>query len=81
MSSDEETIGRINKDIEIFKTNIKEIKSLELNPNENEVIERAKSYFEDTSYFLQKNDLVTSFGCITYAHGLLDSIRLIHELI
>lgn len=81
MSSDEETIGRINKDIKIFKTNIKEIESLELNPNENEVIERAKSYFEDTSYFLQKNDLVTSFGCITYAHGLLDSIRLIHKLI
>ncbi|MGB9937935.1 MAG: DUF357 domain-containing protein [Methanobacterium sp.] len=81
MGSDEETIGRINKDIEIFKTNIKEIESLDLNPNEKNVVERAKSYFEDTTYFLQKKDLVTSFGCITYAHGLLDSIRLIHDII
>lgn len=81
MSSDEYTIGRINKDIELFLKNIKEIDSIELNNYENEVVERAKSYFEDTKYYLEKGDLITSFGCITYAHGLLDSIRMIYNLI
>lgn len=81
MSIDEDTIGRINKDIELFLKNIKEIDSIELNNYENEVVERAKSYFEDTKYYLEKEDLITSFGCITYAHGLLDAIRMIHNLI
>jgi len=81
MGNDEETKKRINKDIELFTKNIKEIESIEMNSNENEVIERAKSYFEDTKYYLEKGDLTTSFGCITYAHGLLDAIRLIHTLI
>lgn len=81
MSVDEDTIGRINKDIELFLKNIKEIDSIELNNYENEVVERAKSYFEDTKYYLEKEDLITSFGCITYAHGLLDAVRMIHNLI
>jgi hypothetical protein len=81
MGSDEDTIGRINKDIELFTKNIKEIESIEMDSNENEVIGRAKSYFEDTKYYLEKGDLITSFGCITYAHGLLDAVRIIHNLI
>ncbi len=81
MADDEETIARINKDIELFTKNIKEIGSIDLSDNENEVVERAKSYFEDTKYYLKKGDLITSFGCITYAHGLLDAIRLIYNLI
>lgn len=81
MSSDEDTVGRINKDIELFTKNIKEIESIEMSGNENEVIERARSYFEDTRYYLEKKDLITSFGCITYAHGLLDAIRIIYNLI
>ena len=81
MGNDEETKKRINKDIELFTKNIKEIESIEMNSNENEVIERAKSYFEDTKYYLEKQDFITSFGCITYAHGLLDAIRLLHNLI
>lgn len=76
-----DTVARINKDIELFTKNLKEIEIIELNSNENRVMERARSYFEDTKYYLQKGDLITSFGCITYAHGLLDAIRLIHDLI
>lgn len=76
-----DTIGRIEKDIELFTKNIKEIESITLDSNENGVIERAKSYFEDTKYYLKKGDLITSFGCITYAHGLLDAIRLLHNII
>ncbi|MGZ7160519.1 MAG: DUF357 domain-containing protein [Methanobacterium sp.] len=52
-----------------------------MDSKEIEVIERSKSYFEDTKYYLEKGDLMTSFGCITYAHGLLDSVRIIHNLI
>ncbi|MDI6723512.1 MAG: DUF357 domain-containing protein [Methanobacterium sp.] len=81
MADEKDTVNRIKKDIELFTKNIKEIDSIELNENEIETIERAKSYFEDTDYYLKKQDLITSFGCITYAHGLLDAIRLIHGLI
>lgn len=81
MYNEKTTINRIKKDIELFTKNIKEIESIELDENETEIIERAKSYFEDTKYYLKKHDLITSFGCITYAHGLVDAIRLIHGLI
>ena len=81
MDGDENTMERIKKDIELFTKNIKEIWSIKLDSNENEVIERAKSYFEDTKYYLEKGDLITSFGCITYAHGLLDAVIIIHHLI
>lgn len=81
MADEKDTVNRIKKDIELFTKNIKEIDSIELNENEIETIERAKNYFEDTDYYLKKQDLITSFGCITYAHGLLDAIRLIHGLI
>lgn len=81
MKEDLDTMGRIEKDIELFTKNIKEIESITLDSNENGIIERAKSYFEDTKYYLKKGDLITSFGCITYAHGLLDAIRLLHNII
>ncbi|MCK5636423.1 MAG: DUF357 domain-containing protein, partial [Thermoplasmatales archaeon] len=28
----------------------------------------------DSKYYLEKKDYFTAFGCINYAHGLLDSI-------
>ena len=81
MNDEKSTMQRIKKDIELFTKNIKEIESIKLDENENEIIERARSYFEDTKYYLEKQDYITSFGCITYAHGLLDAIRLLHNLI
>ena len=81
MDNEKSTIERIEKDIKLFTKNIKEIDSIKLDDSENEVIERARSYFEDTKYYLKKQDYVTSFGCITYAHGLLDAIRLLHNII
>ncbi|MGZ7109473.1 MAG: DUF357 domain-containing protein, partial [Methanobacterium sp.] len=77
----EDTTNRINKDIELFTKNIKEIYSIDMDSKEIEVIERSKSYFEDTKYYLEKGDLMTSFGCITYAHGLMDAVRITHNLI
>lgn len=81
MNDEKSTIQRIEKDIKLFTKNIKEIESIKIDDNENEIIERARSYFEDTKYYLEKQDYTTSFGCITYAHGLLDAIRLLHNLI
>ena len=74
-------VERIEKDIELFTKNIKEIESIKLHEEESQIMEMAKNYKKDTDYYLEKKDYLTSFGCITYAHGLLDAIRLIHGLI
>jgi hypothetical protein len=66
---DEKT--RIQKDITMFEGNIKKIKTTE---NNQKIIELAIQYFEDSKYYLEKKDFFTAFGCINYAHGLLDAI-------
>lgn len=66
---DEKT--RIQKDITMFEGNIKKIKTTE---NNQKIIELATQYFEDSKYYLEKKDFFTAFGCINYAHGLLDAI-------
>jgi hypothetical protein len=76
-----DAVERIEKDIELFAKNIKEIESIKLHEEECKVVEMARNYRKDTDYYLTKKDYLTSFGCITYAHGLLDAIRLLHELI
>jgi len=76
-----DAVERIEKDIELFAKNIKEIESIKLHEEESRVVEMAINYRKDTDYYLKKKDYLTSFGCITYAHGLLDAIRLLHELI
>jgi hypothetical protein len=76
-----DAVERIEKDIELFAKNIKEIESIKLHKEECKVVEMARNYRKDTDYYLGKKDYLTSFGCITYAHGLLDAIRLLHELI
>jgi len=72
---------RIKKDIELFAKNLNEIEDIQFNTKEKEIIGRAINYNTDTKYYLEKKDYLTSFGCITYAHGLLDAIRMIHDLI
>ena len=66
---------RIKKDITLFKESVTELDSLSRVSNEEEVIELAKGYYEDTKYYLEKGDYFTAFGCINYAHGLLDGIK------
>ena len=72
---------RIKKDIELFTKNLNEIEDIQFNTKEKEIIERAINYNTDTKYYLEKKDYLTSFGCITYSHGLLDAIRIMHDLI
>jgi len=76
-----DAVERIEKDIELFAKNIKEIESIKIHEKDVQVIEMAKNYRKDTDYYLEKKDYLTSFGCITYAHGLLDAVRLMHGLI
>jgi uncharacterized protein len=71
MTMDEKT--RIEKDIVMFENNIKEI-SDKLKTKNGQVIELASQYYKDSKYYLEKKDYFTAFGCINYAHGLLDAI-------
>ena len=70
---------RIKKDLALFEESVIELDSLALAANEEQVVDQAKRYYEDTKYYLEKGDYVTAFGCINYAHGLLDSIKKLRE--
>jgi len=65
---------RIKKDITMFEENMEKIKNKNLSKSQDKIFELASQYYEDSKYYLEKKDLFTSFGCINYAHGLLDSI-------
>ena len=69
---DEKT--RIQKDIVMFEENIQKIKQEDINDTQRKTIELASQYYEDSKYYLGKKDFFTAFGCINYAHGLLDAI-------
>jgi len=70
---------RIKKDLALFEESVLELDSLALAANEEQVVDQAKRYYEDTKYYLEKGDYVTAFGCINYAHGLLDGIKKLRE--
>ncbi len=67
-------ITRIKKDIIMFEENIITIDTKDLPTPQKKTYELASQYYEDSKYYLDKKDLFTSFGCINYAHGLLDAI-------
>ena len=69
---DEKT--RIRKDIVMFEENIEKTKEKKITISQKKIIELSNQYFEDSKYYFEKKDFSTSFGCINYAHGLLDSI-------
>jgi len=66
---------RIKKDISLFEDSVAELDPLSLDGNEKEVVDNAKRYYEDTKYYLKKGDFFTAFGCINYAHGLVDGLK------
>lgn len=68
---DEKT--RIQKDIDLFKSNLEEINKKNLVYN-NKIVELATQYYSDSIYYLEKKDFFTAFGCINYGHGLLDAL-------
>ena len=62
---------RIKKDIVMFEENLEKLNKIS---NENKIVELATQYYEDSKYYYNKSDFFTAFGCINYAHGLLDAI-------
>ena len=69
---DEKT--RIKKDIVMFEENLSLLEGKKLTESQQKTVELAKQYYKDSKYYLEKKDYFTTFGCINYAHGLLDSI-------
>ena len=65
---------RIEKDIIMFEENLSKLNNKKLKKSQEKIVELAKQYFEDSKYYLEKKDYFTAFGCINYAHGLLDAI-------
>ena len=56
------------------KINITKFEKMETSEKQKSVVQLAKQYYEDSKYYLKKGDYFTAFGCINYAHGLLDGI-------
>ena len=69
---DEKT--RVQKDIVMFEENIKQISEKTITAAQKKTLELASQYYQDTKYYAGKKDYFTAFGCINYAHGLLDAI-------
>ena len=69
---DEKT--RIEKDIVMFEENIRKLRDKKIEKQHNKIQTLAIQYYEDSKYYSEKKDYFTAFGCINYAHGLLDSI-------
>jgi hypothetical protein len=67
---------RITKDIALFESSLLELDQVALTKDEAEVVAQANRYYEDTKYYHEKGDYFTAFGCINYAHGLVDGIRM-----
>ena len=68
--------ARIEKDIVMFSDNISTLEknNKKITQSQKETLELSKQYYNDSKYYLEKEDYFTAFGCINYAHGLLDSI-------
>jgi len=69
---DEKT--RIEKDIVMFEENLDKLKDKKPEHLDSKIVELASQYYEDSKYYVSKEDYFTAFGCINYGHGLLDAI-------
>ncbi|HID25102.1 MAG TPA: DUF357 domain-containing protein [Thermoplasmata archaeon] len=63
---------RVEKDVLLFEKNLLGFETND--EKETNVVELAQLYYEDAKYYLRGNDLFTAFGCVNYAHGLLDAL-------
>ncbi|RAP48173.1 MAG: hypothetical protein BZ135_00990 [Methanosphaera sp. rholeuAM6] len=81
LANDLESREKIAVDIQKLERNLKEVEDITFVDKEKEVYDRAVDYMNDSKYYLEKEDMRTSFGCIEYSHGLLDALRMIHDLI
>lgn len=64
--------ARIREDIALIEKSIAELGSAAPRG----ILDAALRYKRDAEYYLSKRDYVTAFGCINYAHGLLDAVKM-----
>ncbi|MBR2857846.1 DUF357 domain-containing protein [bacterium] len=76
-----ESPEKIAKDIAKLERNLNQVSNITFEGKEKEVYDRAIDYWNDSKYYLEKEDMRTAFGCIEYSHGLLDALRIIHDTI
>ena len=79
-----ESPEKIAKDIAKLERNLNQVNQvadITFEGKEKEVYDRAIDYWNDSKYYLEKEDMRTAFGCIEYSHGLLDALRMIHGII
>ncbi|MFA5382334.1 MAG: DUF357 domain-containing protein [Candidatus Micrarchaeia archaeon] len=69
---------RIEIDLRKFEDSIKEVDS-KAKERYKHIIDLAERYYSDTKYFIEKDDLITAFGAIVYAHGLIDALKKLDE--
>ncbi|MCK4348917.1 MAG: DUF357 domain-containing protein [Thermoplasmatales archaeon] len=65
---------RIEKDIVMFEENLDKLKDKKPEQLDSKIVELAAQYYEDSKYYVNKEDYFTAFGCINYGHGLLDAV-------
>ncbi|MEW6329334.1 MAG: DUF357 domain-containing protein [Candidatus Micrarchaeota archaeon] len=65
--------ARIQSDIEQFHESAK--KFSRARGKKRELVEQAARYCEDAKFYLKKKDHISAFGCINYAHGILDALK------
>ncbi|OJI08008.1 MAG: hypothetical protein BK997_01325 [Candidatus Micrarchaeum sp. ARMAN-1] len=58
----------------MFRDSLELISGTKLDGKMSSVVEMAKLYASDAQSYLDKGDILTAFSCISYAHGLMDSI-------
>ena len=63
---------RIEKDMVLFEKNYPHAENAA-------VRDMAVRYYRDAQHYIKRRDLVTAFGCIAYAHGLIDALKVIQE--
>ncbi len=65
---------RVDKDITMFYKNKDSVDRDRIIPKLREIYDLADMYASDSKSYLEKGDMITSFSCISYAHGLLDAV-------
>ncbi|MEM3399544.1 MAG: DUF357 domain-containing protein [Candidatus Micrarchaeia archaeon] len=68
---------RVEKDIREFEDAVSQISPK--GKTETGLVELAKRYRDDAEFYLKKGDLLTAFGCINYAYGIIDAIKVLSK--
>lgn len=66
--------ARILDDIALFEENAKKFKGSR-SAKKAKLVDLAERYCADAKFYLEKGELTTAFGCINYAHGIIDALE------